>query len=281
MLTVADQLALFDEYVEKNDIWKANTLVKNIYNKNIDNRDVFQIFFEFCIKIAKWNIDVPTRKVFLEQASSAIIFFSENALLTGELLELIQICQKEVDELHGEINRVEQIQASRGLEEAKKAQTDFLGQLTEYKYELSKCTNQQQFNTILEKVKASEEQINIEILDEKESKLYEELTKEYPNVISQKLEEFEQNRLKEYNKKAVADFHHVYNEFKEDEDKYKTSLLELKRLVERKLFSYDASQLVNETLIYYNHVYSYIFSKLDEVGKFKLTELAIEMEKKK
>lgn len=45
------------------------------------------------------------------------------------------------------------------------------------------------------------------------------------------------------------------------------------------LFSYDASKLFNETLIYYNHVYSFIFNKLDDNGKFRLTQISIDSEK--
>ncbi|BCB02123.1 hypothetical protein [Bacillus sp. KH172YL63] len=281
MITTTDQLALFQEYFDKNDVWQANLIIKNLFNKNISDRDVFQAFFEFSMKIAKWNIDIPTRKVFLDQASSSILFFSENAELSPDVLGMIQACQSEVDELRNGILQVEEVQSSRNFEEVKKEQTEFLRQLTEYKYELVKCQDQTQFNTILEKVKVAEEQINEAILDKDEGGLYQELTREYPNVISSKLTEFEQLKIKSYNKKAVSDFQYVYNEFKNNEDKYKDSMLNLKRLVGNRLFSYDSSQLVNETLIYYNHIYSYIFGQLNEEGKFKLTELAIEIEKVK
>lgn len=44
--------------------------------------------------------------------------------------------------------------------------------------------------------------------------------------------------------------------------------------------SYDAGRLFNETLIFYNHVYSYIFNKLDDNGKLELTKYSIECERK-
>jgi hypothetical protein len=46
------------------------------------------------------------------------------------------------------------------------------------------------------------------------------------------------------------------------------------------LFSYDASRLTNETLIYYNHVYNYILSKLNDEEKLTMTKLSIIAEKK-
>lgn len=279
MMSIDEQLSLFQEFLTKNDIWQANLLIKNIFNKNIENRDIFQTFYEFSIKIANWNLDIPTRKMFLEQASSAVIFFSENALLTSDVIEMVYACQNEVDNIRNEINRIEQIQIDRRVEDAKKEQSELILKLTEYKFALGKSRNQQEFNTLLEKIKVVEEQIDVSFLTEMDEKLYKELTMDYPNIINQKLNEFEKVKVKEYNKKAVSDFYQVFNEFKQNEDKYKTSMLELKRLVRTRLFSYDAGRLLNETIIYYNHVYSYIFGKLDEVGKYNLTELAIELEK--
>lgn len=279
MMSIDEQLSLFQEFITKNDIWQANLLIKNIFNKNIENRDVFQTFYEFSIKIANWNLDIPTRKLFLEQASSAVIFFSENALLTSDVIEMVYACQNEVDNIRNEITRIEQIQIDRRVEDAKKEQSELILKLTEYKFALGKSRNQQEFNTLLEKIKVVEEQIDVSFLAEMDEKLYKELTMDYPNIINQKLNEFEKVKVKEYNKKAVSDFYQVFNEFKQNEDKYKTSMLELKRLVRTRLFSYDAGRLLNETIIYYNHVYSYIFGKLDEEGKYNLTELAIELEK--
>lgn len=279
MMSIDEQLSLFQEFITKNDIWQANLLIKNIFNKNIENRDIFQTFYEFSIKIANWNLDIPTRKMFLEQASSAVIFFSENALLTSDVIEMVYACQNEVDNIRNEINRIEQIQIDRRVEDAKKEQSELILKLTEYKFALGKSSNQQEFNTLLEKIKVVEEQIDVSFLTEMDEKLYKELTMDYPNIINQKLNEFEKVKVKEYNKKAVSDFYQVFNEFKQNEDKYKTSMLELKRLVRTRLFSYDAGRLLNETIIYYNHVYSYIFGKIDEEGKYNLTELAIELEK--
>lgn len=279
MITINGQLSIFNEYLEKNEIWQANLLIKNLFNKNIDNRDVFQEFYEFCTKIAQWNIDIPTRIMFLDQASSALVFFSENATLTKEIIEMINVCQNEVNQLRAEITKVEHIQLDRSKEETINAQGEHLLKLTDYKYALGRSKNQQDFNALLERVKEAEEQLEEGFLTEDQEKLYKELTADYPNVINQKLSEFEKVKVNDYNKKAVKDFNHVLNEFKQNEDKYKTNILELKRLVGNRLFSYDAAQLLNETLIYYNHVYSFIFGKLDEDGKYKLTELAIETER--
>lgn len=270
------QLVLFEDYFNKNEIWQANLLIKNLFNKNIEDLHIFKKYYEFSIKIAKLNLDVPTRKTFLEQASSGLMFFSENAELTSEIIEFILACKNEIDELQVDIERVEEIQLERSWNEHSKEQTNYLLKLTECKTKMNQTKNQDEFRILLEEIKDIEERVNENFLTERDQQLYQELTIEYPNIIERKLTEFERIETTNYNEKAVNDFTHVFSKFKQNEDNYKTNSLALKNLVRTRLFSYDTSQLLDETLIYYNHIYSYIFSKIDEDSKYDLTKLSIE-----
>ena len=78
---------------------------------------------------------------------------------------------------------------------------------------------------------------------------------------------------------AVEAFEKAFRSFKADESKFKNQT-QLFSLVSTTLFAYDAAKLFNETLIYYNHVYSYIFGRLDDEGKLALTKYSIECERK-
>lgn len=82
-----------------------------------------------------------------------------------------------------------------------------------------------------------------------------------------------------YNKKAVESYDKAFKMFKNNEGKYKNQT-QLFSLVSSTLFAYDVARLFNETLIYYNHIYSYIFGKLDDDGKLALTRFSIECERK-
>ena len=83
----------------------------------------------------------------------------------------------------------------------------------------------------------------------------------------------------DYNKKAVNAYNSAFTSFKNNESRYKDKS-QLFSLVSTTLFAYDAGRLFNETLIFYNHVYSYIFNKLDDNGKLELTKYSIECERK-
>jgi hypothetical protein len=280
MTITESQNELLEELVNSNDIFSANILLKNIYGKNVSDPLIFNKFFEFCMKISRWNIDLPSRKMFLDQADSALVFFSENTDITKETIEFIRKCQDEITKVGIEISGVQYIQEDKKIDVLIEENKEHLLKLTEYKIKLQKSNNQKSFEELLKRIETTENQIQKDLLQGSQQELYEDLTRDYQQIISHKLNEFERVKVKAYNKKAVQDYFYVYQEFKRDEEKHKNSFVELKRLVGRRLFCYDANQLYSETMIYYNNVYSYIFSKLDDEGKYRLTELAIDTEKK-
>ena len=111
-----------------------------------------------------------------------------------------------------------------------------------------------------------------------QKKHYNQLNKECTENISAKIHELEYIKNIEYNKNAVNAYNIAFQKFKIDENKYKNQT-QLFQLVSSTLFAYEASRLFNETLIFYSHVYSFIFGKLDDEGKFLLTKYSIEWQK--
>ena len=108
---------------------------------------------------------------------------------------------------------------------------------------------------------------------------YDQLNKSCTDTISAKMRQLEYKDNIDYNKKAVNAYNSAFTSFKNNESRYKDKS-QLFSLVSTTLFAYDAGRLFNETLIFYNHVYSYIFNKLDDNGKLELTKYSIECERK-
>lgn len=134
--------------------------------------------------------------------------------------------------------------------------------------------NRNEFNSVLEEVSALDEEFDKTNFVARQKSKYEQITSDCQKIVDQKLKEFDRLDNIEYNKKAVALYEKIFRLFSEPKNVtyYEGEILEL--------FSYDSSRLTNETLIYYNHVYSFILSKLNENEKLSLTKLAIIAEKK-
>lgn len=274
-----EQLELFEELVRENNIWDAHMVIKNIYNKDISNQDIFIRYFDFACMIASWNIEITTRKYFISEAETALVFFSENAPINKEILMCIKSYRNKMMEISNLISKIEKEETDKYQKKTFDNNNVLLSDLIELKSRLFYSKNQKEFDDHLMKINEKENDLVKEALDMEQKNLYDKLTKEYSVIISDKMTELNALNNKQYNKDAVKEFKFVFDEFKNNEDKYKNSQSRLFSLVYNRLFSYDLAKLFNETLIYYNHVYSFIFSKLDDDGKFRLTQISIDTEK--
>ncbi|NCD09431.1 MAG: hypothetical protein EOL98_08400 [Negativicutes bacterium] len=272
------QLTLFEELVIKNNIWDAHTVGKNLYSKNLESKEMFMKYFDFLLMVAQYPIELETRKYFTSEAETALVFFSENTDIDMEKIDFIKKCRETLMDVSNDINNVELKIHSEQNEKALKENNQYIKELVDLKGKLFSTKQQEEFDRLLVDVNKIENLIKKDLLSDEQKELYDSLTRDYSELISKKMLELNQKSNAEYNNIAVRDFKYVYEEFKENETKYKNSQSQLFALVSKRLFSYDASKLFNESLIYYNHVYSYIFSKLDDDGKFNLTQISIDTE---
>lgn len=274
-----EELELFEELVRENNIWDAHMVIKNIYNKDISNKDIFIRYFDFACMIASWNIEITTRKYFINEAETALVFFCENAPINKEILMCIKSYRNKMMEIANLISKIEQDEIDKYHKKTFDNNNVLLSDLIELKSKLFYSKNQKEFDNYLMNINEKENALVKEELDMEQKNLYDKLTKEYSAIISDKMTELNALNNKQYNNDAIKDFKFVFDEFKNNEDKYKNSQSQLFTLVSNRLFSYDPAKLFNETLIYYNHVYSFIFSKLDDDGKFRFTQISIDTEK--
>lgn len=148
------------------------------------------------------------------------------------------------------------------------------------KQKLGKVKTQSEFDTELLEISKLDAQIEHEYMTDEQKAHYDRINKECTACISDKMREMEHVNNVAYNKRAVEAYDFAFKKFKGDESRYKKNQIQLFSLVSSTLFAYDAARLFNESLIYYNHVYSYIFSRLDDDGKLALTRFSIECERK-
>ena len=178
-----------------------------------------------------------------------------------------------------EIERLENKKIKEELAEIEIKNTKNIEELYKIRENFKSIKTQEEFDIILEKIATIDLNINHDYMTSEQKKHYNQLNKECTENISAKIHELEYIKNIEYNKNAVNAYNIAFQKFKIDENKYKNQT-QLFQLVSSTLFAYEASRLFNETLIFYSHVYSFIFSKLDDEGKFFLTKYSIECQKK-
>ena len=205
-------------------------------------------------------------------------YFIENADITEDKITDILTYQTRLSTVFSELEKAQQDIAEKELKERLQHNSKSLVELYTLKDKMQTLSSQKELDEILSRIRQIDATIDKEIFNQEQNNAYEDLTKSLTDLISTKMREFEKEKNIEYNKKAAESFALAFNQFRSNESKYRNQT-QLFTLVSTSLFAYDASRLFNETLIYYNHVYSYIFSKLDDDGKLALTRFSFDCER--
>ena len=272
-------LALFNSYKDAGRISEALMVGRNAFNRNPDSSEIFDAYFAYLCTLAETLPSFADRSHFAEQAGVALAFYTENAILTETVVSDIAAYQSRLDTICAEISNVQQAKTDRENEEIERHNSECLKKLYALKDKLQAVSAQADFDAILAQIGQVDAEIDKDSFTREQSDAYDALTKDHTELISSKMRELEYKKNVAYNKQAAESFAKAFSQFRNNEGKYKNQT-QLFSLVSTTLFSYDASRLFNETLIYYNHVYSYIFSKLDDDGKLALTRFSIECERK-
>lgn len=273
-------MELFDSLKDTN-MWDAQIVGKNQFCKYPDNQECFTTYFDFCIKVAGYPVEVETRSFFLSEAELALNVFSEKVDITEEILSLIQEKRNELVKATSEVNDVIAENNKAIFDNQVKINTDNLTKLATLREELLSVKAKETFEKVLGEIAITDNSLDKSIFTEKQAAIYESMTHGYSELVSKKMAELAHDEDVKYNKEAAQAFKKAFTLFKRDESKYKNHDNNLCELVAKYLFAYDAKRLFSETLIYYNHVYSYIFNKLDDNGKYRFTQFSFDTPKSK
>lgn len=272
-------MTLFNCYKNAGKISEALLVGRNTFNRNPSNAEIFDAYYSFLCTLAETLPSFADRSHFADQASVVLAFYTENAILTKSVVAEIMAYQSRLDAIYDEIARVHQEKSEKEKQEIEHHNSECLKKLYTLKDKLQAVSAQTEFDAILGQIGQVDAEIIKDSFTREQSDTYDALTKDHTDIISAKMRELEFKKNVAYNKQAADSFAKAFNQFRNNESKFKNQT-QLFSLVSTTLFAYDASRLFNETLIYYNHVYSYIFSKLDDDGKLALTRFSIECERK-
>lgn len=270
-------ISLFKKFKEAGKISEALLAGRNIFNRNPGNAEVFEEYFSYLCSLSETLPSLADRTDFANQAGVVLSYFIENADITEDKITDILTYQTRLSTVFSELEKAQQDIAEKELKERLQHNSKSLVELYTLKDKMQTLSSQKELDEILSRIRQIDATIDKEIFNQEQNNAYEDLTKSLTDLISTKMREFEKEKNIEYNKKAAESFALAFNQFRSNESKYRNQT-QLFTLVSTSLFAYDASRLFNETLIYYNHVYSYIFSKLDDDGKLALTRFSFDCE---
>lgn len=218
------------------------------------------------------NLNPPLGKT----AEDIVSYYAD---LTDDIINDIHVYHNRLGAVVTDIAQLEQEEYEKQKRAIEATNTTQIKKLYTIKQKLENAKTHAEFDKLLQEISAVDAEIDHDNLTSEQKTHYDQLNKSCTDTISAKMRQLEYKDNIDYNKKAVNAYNSAFTSFKNNESRYKDKS-QLFGLVSTTLFAYDAGRLFNETLIFYNHVYSYIFSKLDDNGKLELTRYSIECERK-
>ena len=270
---------MFNEYKDAGKIQEALLIGRNMVNKAPGDPECVNVYLDFLLMLAEKLPRTDERKGFADQANLVLSFYEENADLTDDIINDIQVYRNRLGAVAANIAQLEQEEYEKQKRAIEATNTTQIKKLYTIKQKLENAKTHAEFDKLLQEISAVDAEIDHDSLTPEQKTHYDQLNKSCTDTISAKMRQLEYKDNIDYNKKAVNAYNSAFTSFKNNESRYKDKS-QLFGLVSTTLFAYDAGRLFNETLIFYNHVYSYIFSKLDDNGKLELTRYSIECERK-
>lgn len=267
---------LFDEcyYEAKRTGNYANTFLvgNNLFSKYSDNEQLFGKYINF---LFEYYSNVKKDDSLLELIGSVISRYSEKTELSMSKISLIRNYEAKLNAFIQESEIARENEKRDSLKKVIVKNDDNLNLIKTVVNKLSRVTSENEFNLLLEDIRKLDSSLDINNFVERQKNEYDELTKASTKIIDEKMRFFEYQKNVEYNKQALNSYERIFNIFKNgNSGGYGSGLI-------KELFEYDPSRLFNETIVYYNHVYNYILSKLGDEDKLAITKLAIMCEKKR
>lgn len=270
---------MFNEYKDAGKIQEALLIGRNMVNKAPGDSKCVNAYLDFLLMLAEKLPRTDERKSFADQANLVLSFYEENADLTDDIINDIHVYHNRLGAVVTDIAQLEQEEYEKQKRAIEATNTTQIKKLYTIKQKLENAKTHAEFDKLLQEISAVDAEIDHDNLTSEQKTHYDQLNKSCTDTISAKMRQLEYKDNIDYNKKAVNAYNSAFTSFKNNESRYKDKS-QLFSLVSTTLFAYDAGRLFNETLIFYNHVYSYIFNKLDDNGKLELTKYSIECERK-
>lgn len=258
-----------EKFRAEQDSWLANILIRRAFIESPGDAEVFKTYVSYLLARTDSAENKTAKMDFLTDGYSAVIAFSE--VCSRADFSLVGAFRRKIEEKRAQINLQQ--------ESAITSQNDeVLRNLKSVLASVQGCTEASQIRTYLEHAATVELGLNLSALNEKQKAVYGELKRSYENYAVRTAEQLKQAQLTGYNQQAVQRIKTFHEAFVASEKSIIDKLWSKEkpdavRLVREHIASINMSYLWPEVVTYFNFVYGYVFVKLEDPDKFRVTEV--------
>lgn len=256
-------------YVACGKLKEALIVGKNLFASNMGDVEIFKAY-SFILEAAMRAENTSKGKiVYLNQLTSALSDFSKVTNIDDNMIDFIVSQEERLKRIQEDIDQLRKQEEREYIKNKILSNDNILKSLSSEIENLKDVKDKASFDSTIQKIKQYELAIDKAYLSDRQQPIYDLMIQQFSKIEDLKLHSFKQAEEVKYNEQALASYERVYRFFKTGEalDGYKDII--------KGLFEYDSDRLFRETLSYYDNVYSFILSKLNDAEKYQLTKAAI------
>lgn len=262
-------LAKMRGYMREGKLHEALIIGQNLFAKNSGDREIFEAYIDVLKNAMRAEPTAEGKMRCFRHFSSALAAFSVAVDLDDSMVAFILSQEDLLDDFLKEIQSLSEYERQASTKKKIEANDVLLAKLPGMIAELRTAKNRTAFDDILLEIQRLDAGIDKDCLTDKQRSFYEKATKQCSELVNDKLHAFRRAEDAIYNEQALEAYERVYQMFKTGDrpSNHKDVI--------RGLFAFDPKRLFGETLTYYNQVYAYVLSKMNDDEKFILTKAAI------
>lgn len=265
-------LSRMRDYASKGHFREALIIGQNLFFRHSGDIQIFKAYSSVLESVMNAEVTGDGKTRYFQLLSSALTTFSESADMDDDTVAFVMFQEDRLSRLFEEIRQVKKKEYFESVKKKTLANDDILKKLPDAIEGLKKAADKAAFDSLLQKIRQYDSTIDKDYLTERQKALYDSATAQCSKLVDKKLRAFQRAADIAYNDRALEAYERAYRYFKTGEDTNNGEE------IIAGLFGFDPARLFNETLTYYNQVYAYVLSKLNEKEKFVLTRTAIRSE---
>lgn len=265
-------VAKMKAHAAKGEFREALIIGQNLSAVHSGDPEIFEAYASVLETVMEAEDTSDGKMGYFRQMSSALAALSESAAMDDAMVAFVMSQEDKLGKLFDGIQQLRKQEEHMFVKKKVVANDAVLAKLPGVMEKLKKAVDNPSFASALQKIQQYDTAIDKSYLTDRQKEIYDSVTQQCSKIVDTKLHAFQKSADVSYNEQALTAYERVFRYFKE------SVISEDHKDVISGLFGFDPSRLFNETLTYYNHVYAYVLSKLDDEGKFLLTKAAIRSE---
>ncbi|HAA85068.1 MAG TPA: hypothetical protein DCE14_01800 [Kosmotogaceae bacterium] len=262
--TEANFLKAAENALNSGRIHESELLLKSCLFHYPTSSKALERFLNLMIIRVDKSSDFDEKLYYLSQAENSILRFSEAAgpRVVSKAAEDFERINRKKEELlrERENTRYEQ-------------NREMILRFEELAVKLESAEEESETRVILSEACSIEEALNEKTADEELRERYAKARERIDKLASTKGEEIRNRRLAEYNSSVLDRLNNLLDDFNKNEKVYEKSAGDFAKVVRETIAGINPYYLSTEVLTYFNYVYGFVFSLVEDDVKYEITKV--------